>query len=410
MLRWITVLAALAAPVAAQDRGAVEAQFQDWLETVIWPAVEQDGVPRETFEAAFGGVTLNWDLPSLLPPGAPVEAPTTMQQAEFRAPARYFDEGNMATSAQIGARKRAEMSGALDAIEARFGVPAHFLIAIWGRESAFGAAPITHNPFEVLATKGFMGRDAEYYTGETIALLDIAGLRGVSPDQMKSSWAGALGQPQFLPTSYLAYAADGDGDGVADIWESEEDTLASIASFLAAHDWEAGRDWGFEVVLPDSVSCALEGPDNRKTIAEWVEMGVSRPGGRAFPEAEMDGEASLLLPAGTGGPVFLVTPNFYVLKRYNPSDLYALFVGHVGDRIAYGVPAFAARWDGIDTLMRSDVAAMQAGLEARGYDVGGADGLVGYKTRRSIGAWHEAEGLAPTCFPDAETVAALRGN
>jgi hypothetical protein len=224
---------------------------------------------------------------------------------------------------------------------------------------------------------------------------------------MRSSWAGALGQPQFLPTSYLDYGADGDGDGIVDIWTSEADTLASIGNYLAEHGWERDRDWGFEVRLPDGLSCALEGPDNRQSIAAWVDAGVTRVSGRPFPDAELSGDASLLFPAGTNGPVSLVTPNFYVLKRYNTSDLYALFVGHVGDRIAYGVSPFMTDWGRIDTLLRSDVAAMQTALEGLGYDVGGADGLVGYKTRRSIGAWQASQGQASTCFPDGSVVADL---
>lgn len=407
MWRAAVLSLALAMPAAAQDRAAVEAQFQTWLEEVIWPAVAADGVPRATFDAAFGDVSLNWDLPSLLPPGAPPEQPTTTRQAEFQDPARYFDEANLAASARIGAQMAVTHAATLDRIEARYGVPGHIVLAIWGRESAYGAAPITNDPFEVLATKGFMGRNAEMFTAETIAVLKIAALRGVSPGQMTSSWAGALGQPQFLPTSYLDYGADGDGHGVVDIWDSEPDTLASIGNYLAEHGWQRGRDWGFEVRLPDNLSCALEGPDNRRSISDWVGAGVTRVSGRPFPDPELDGAASLLFPAGTNGPVFLVSPNFYVLKRYNTSDLYALFVGHVGDRIAYGVSPFTADWGGVDTLLRSDVAAMQETLEGLGYDVGGADGLVGYKTRRSIGAWQASQGRTPTCFPDSAVVSDL---
>ena len=224
---------------------------------------------------------------------------------------------------------------------------------------------------------------------------------------MKSSWAGALGQPQFMPSNFLAYAADGDGDGRADIWRSEADTIASIGHYLARHGWVPGRDWGFEVTVPATVSCALEGPDQGRPIREWEALGIARVGGKAFPEHERDGEGFLLMPAGRNGPAFIVTPNFYVLKDYNMSDLYALFVGHVGDRIQYGMGDFSAGWGAVGGLYRSDVAAMQRALEAQGHDVGGADGLAGFKTRRSIGRWQQAQGMPATCFPEAAMKSAL---
>jgi hypothetical protein len=210
-----------------------------------------------------------------------------------------------------------------------------------------------------------------------------------------------------MPSSFLQYAADGDGDGRADIWGSQADTMASIATYLARHGWVPGRDWGFEVSVPPSVSCTLEGPDQGRPIAEWEAMGIGRIGGRPFPAQERGGEGFLLMPAGRHGPAFLVTPNFYVLKDYNMSDLYALFVGHVGDRIAYGTGDFAGLWDDLAPLLRSDITAMQRGLEALGHDVGGTDGLPGFKTRRAIGRWQEARGEAATCFPEPAMVSQL---
>jgi hypothetical protein len=156
------------------------------------------------------------------------------------------------------------------------------------------------------------------------------------------------------------------------------------------------------------VSCALEGPDQGRRIADWAAMGITRIGGKPFPAHESRAEGYLLMPAGRSGPAFIVTPNFYVLKQYNESDLYALFIGHGADRIAYGDRSFAAQWGKVGGLYRSDIAAMQTGLERAGYDVGGADGLPGFKTRRSIGAWQAKNGRAATCFPDTELVGAIR--
>ena len=410
-LRLLIAAAVAAAPssLSAQDRPAVERQFRAWLEDAIWPRARNEGVSRPTFDAALGNVALDWDLPGLVPPGAPAEGPTRQRQAEFGSPGRYFAAGAVEAAAAGGRRMAARHAATLAAVGRETGVPGRVVLAIWGRESGYGAASIPHDAFAVLGTRGFMGRRADYFAGELVAALRIAEDGHAPPGAMRSSWAGALGQPQFMPSSFLSYAADGDGDGRADIWRSEADTIASIARFLAEHGWAAGRDWGFEVTVPAGVSCALEGPDQGRPIAEWEAMGITRVSGRPFPAHEREAEGFLLMPAGRNGPAFVVTPNFYVLKSYNMSDLYALFVGHVGDRIAYGVGDFAGRWDDVGGLYRSDVADLQRALEAQGHDVGGADGLAGYKTRRSIGRWQEANGRTATCFPTAEMVTELRG-
>lgn len=405
LLAGLLVLLSFFAPLAALAQSSVTAQFQSWLQNDLWPQARSRGVSAETFNAAFAGVRPNLDLPDLVMPGQEAQPPKVQHQAEFGSPGAYFDHIGGVTAG--GRSRAARFEKALDAIEARYGVPAGILLAIWGRESAFGNAKIPHNAFEVLGTKAFMATRKDMFRQEVLAALEMAE-RGVSPSAMKSSWAGALGQPQFLPTSYQKYAVDADGDGSADIWNSEVDTLASIANYLASHGWVTGRDWGFEVTVPQNVSCALEGPDRGRRISEWVAMGVTRVSGRSFPDHEARQEGYLLMPAGRHGPAFIVTPNFYVLKEYNESDLYALFVGHAADRIAYGDRGFSAGWGRVGGLYRSDVAAMQRGLVRLGYDVGGADGLAGFRTRRSIGEWQEKNGRSPTCFPDKAIVNALK--
>lgn len=395
----------LPAPASA---ASLDQQFRSWLETDLWPSAKAGGVTRRTFDAAFAGVTPNLDLPDLVLPGQKPVPPKTQHQAEFRSPGNYFAE-NTVRGVTAGGRSRAGKYGqTLAAIERSTGVPAGIVIAIWGRESGFGNAKIPHDAFEVLGTKAFLATRKEMFREEVLAALLMAERGQISPRAMKSSWAGALGQPQFMPTSYLKFAADGDGDGRADIWNSEADTLASIANYLKAHGWVAGRDWGFEVTVPSGISCALEGPDRGRKISEWAAMGVERVSGKPFPAHELRGEGYLMMPAGRHGPAFVVTPNFYVLKDYNESDVYALFVGHAADRIAYGDRGFAGSWGKVGGLDRSDVAALQRGLERLGHDVGGADGLAGFKTRRSIGEWQEKNGLKPTCFPDASLAKALR--
>lgn len=384
----------------------IDDQFQTWLKTDLWPKARAQGISAGTFNAAFAGVSPNLKLPDLVIPGRKPTTGGKQHQAEFRSPGAYFDhiEGVVA-----GGRARAgALRQPLAAMEKRFGVPPGILLAIWGRESGFGTARIPYNAFEVLGTKAFMARRKDLFLTEVLAALEMVQRGHIAPGRVKSSWAGALGEPQFLPSSYLKYAVDFDRDGVADIWNSDADSLASIANYLAGHGWVRGRDWGFEVTVPDSVSCALEGPDHGRPIAAWTRLGIRRVAGKAFPSSELREEGYLMMPAGRFGPAFIVTPNFYVLKDYNESDLYALFVGHAGDRIMYGDIDFEAGWRNVGSLRRSDIAATQRALIRDGYDVGGADGLPGFKTRRSIGDWQSRHGLSPTCFPVADAMRAIR--
>ncbi|WP_338548511.1 lytic murein transglycosylase [Roseovarius phycicola] len=406
-LSFICLLNLSAGYAIAQSRVEIEAQYQTWLAQDIWPEAKARGVSRTTFDQAFNGVRLNWDLPDLVVPGQTAKTPKQQRQAEFGSPGGYFNRGSVDGATAVGRQMARTHVGTLARVERETGVPGRIILGIWGRESGYGRVDIPHNAFEVLGTKGFMSRRAEYFRGELIAALEIAEAGHAGGVRLKSSWAGALGQPQFMPSNFLKYAADGNGDGKADIWRSEADTIASIARYLAEHGWVKGRDWGFEVRVPASVSCALEGPDQGRRISDWEAMGITRVSGRPFPDHELKGEGFLMMPAGRNGPAFIVTPNFYVLKDYNTSDLYALFVGHVGDRIQFGVGDFGAPWGKVGGLYRSDVAAMQAALVEMGHDVGGVDGLPGFKTRRSIGRWQEATGQAATCFPEAQMKALL---
>ncbi len=366
------------------------------------------GISRTTFDRAFADVKLNWKLPDLVPPGTKPVTPKDQTQAEFGSPGKYFNEKTVNHVVSGGRTRAAQHARTLAAIEKQYGVPGEIVLAIWGRESGFGGVKIPYNAFEVLGTKAFMATRKEMFRKELLAALEIAQKGYIDTGTMKSSWAGALGQPQFMPTSYLKHAADFDGDGRRDIWNSVPDTLASIANYLRLHGWQSGRDWGFEVNVPAELTCALEGPDQGLKIADWAKMGVTRVNGKPFPAKELAGEGYLLMPAGRHGPAFIVTPNFYVLKDYNMSDLYALFIGHMADRIAHGSGGFSRPWGDVGGLYRSDIATMQKALQAKGYDVGKADGLPGFKTRRSIGDWQAKQGRAVTCFPEKALIGAIR--
>lgn len=401
------VFVMFAAPASAQSRAAPEAAFRAWLENEIWPEAQAHGVSRGIFAASLEGVTLNWKLPDLVPPGQKARTPKVQHQAEFGSPGAYFTEKVIGAVVLGGTKRAASQKALLARIEKQSGVPGSVALAIWGRESGFGAAKIPHNAFEVLATKAFMSTRAAMFRKELLAALDIVQAGYIAPSAMRSSWAGALGQPQFMPAKYLAHAVDQDGDGRRDIWNSVPDTLGSIANYLKDFGWDRTRGWGFEVSVPETMSCAEEGPDQGRKGSAWIKAGLARVNGKPLPDAELAKEMFLLMPAGRSGPAFLVTPNFYVLKQYNESDLYALFIGHAADRINGGKAGFSAPWGPVGGLFRSDIAAMQRKLEALGHDVGGADGLPGYKTRRSIGAWQEKNGRRRTCFPDASLKATL---
>jgi lytic murein transglycosylase len=401
----ISLLGPFTHPVSA---AAIDDQFRAWLQNDLWPEAKAKGISKKTFDAAFDGVKPNLKLPDLVMPGEKPSKPRKQEQAEFGSPGAYFAEKTIGAVVTGGRARAAANARTLAAIEKRFGVPGSILLAIWGRETGFGAAKMPYDAFEVLGTKAFLSARKDFFRTELLAALEIVE-RGLEPvGAMKSSWAGALGQPQFMPTSFLKHAVDFDGDGRVDIWNSVPDVLGSIANYLDHYGWVKGRGWGFEVTVPATVSCAVEGPDQGKKIADWAAMGIKRVGGKPFPAAELKAEGFLLMPAGRSGPAFVVTPNFYVIKQYNNSDLYGLFISHAADRIAYGDSNFAGKWGDVGGLLRSDVAALQRALEAKGYDVGSADGLPGFKTRRSIGKWQAKNGRPATCFPDADLVSAFK--
>ncbi|TGT72560.1 lytic murein transglycosylase [bacterium M00.F.Ca.ET.159.01.1.1] len=408
-LATVFLLAALAFFFTTPTHAApIDDQFRSWLQTDLWPEAKSKGISKKTFDEAFLGVKPNLSLPDLVMPGETPTTPEKQHQAEFGPPANYFAEKIVRAVTTGGRTRESANSRVLGLIEKRYGVPGEIVLAIWGRETGFGAAKMPYDAFEVLGTKAFMSTKKDFFRTEVLAALEIVE-RGLAPvNAMKSSWAGALGQPQFMPTSFLKHAVDFDGDGRPDIWNSTPDVLASIANYLVHYGWVRGRGWGTEVTVPASISCSLEGPDQGKKISDWVAMGIRRVDNKAFQASEMKAESSLLMPAGRSGPAFLVTPNFYVIKQYNNSDLYGLFIGHAAERIAKGDATFVGGWGPVGDLHRSDIAALQRALEAKGYDVGNADGLPGFKTRRSIGVWQAKNGKPATCFPDSGLVAQLK--
>lgn len=399
VLGLVMVLAGLAAGTGlARSRAAVEADFQHFI-TQLWPQAQTRGVSRGIFDAAFRGIALDWSLPDLDPGITGEEPDTTRRQAEFGSPGRYFDEASIAALAARGQAEMKRYRPVLARIEKRFGVPAGILLAMWARESNYGRAAIPYDGVRNLATLSFMGRRADYFRPELLAALVILEKGHIKRSQMKSSWAGAMGHMQMLPSQVLAHAIDFDGDGRADIWGSVPDALASAANFLKARGWRAGEAWGYEVTMPTRFDCTLEGPDFGRPVAAWLKMGLEPAGGQAIPEARLGDLAFLIAPAARFGPAFLGTRNYYVIKSYNESDLYVIYIGHLAGRISAD-RHFAGRWGNVSIYSRAEVAALQKKLVAEGYNVGDAiDGLIGFRTRIATGLYQKKYGLAFDCWP-----------
>ena len=396
----------LSTATAEVNKPQIEKSFQQWLENDFWPIAKGNGISRKTFDSALKNIKINWKLPDLIIPGEAPKPQKPQSQAEFSSPARYFDDQKIKVIVDGGKKRKSQYGSLLQNIKTRYGAPENIILAIWGRETAYGSVKIPYNAFEVLATKAFMSTRKEMFQSELISALTIIEKHYINANDLKSSWAGALGQPQFMPSSYLKHAVDFDGDGKRDIWQSVPDSLASIANYLKLEGWDSKINWGYEVSLPQAVSCALEGPDMRKSIADWQKLGVKRANKGNFSNNDLQAQASLLMPAGRFGPAFLVTPNFYVIKSYNMSDLYAVYIGHVADNIG-GQAQFYTKWQNVDITLRSDVLKIQQYLQKQGYDIGKADGLAGFKTRRSIGQWQQKNGLTADCYPTKKLLQAL---
>jgi len=394
----------------------VEKGFAAWLQA-LWPDVEALGVSRKTFEANLKGLKLNWSLPQIAPPdpaypdGPALPAalkPKPRHQAEFDIPELYFSKGALSSLAATGRGKFKQLGPTLAAIQEQYGVPASIVVAIWGRETGFGKADLPYDALSAIATQGFMGRRPEVFRQELIVALKILDEGHATRAEMKSSWAGAMGYTQFLPSDFDKYAIDFDGDGRRDIWNSVPDALASAGNSLHSQGWDGGQTWAYEVALPKGFDCTEQGPDKARPIAEWVKLGVARVKGRPFPEDKLGDPAFLVLPAGLKGPAFLATNNFSVLKLYNNSDVYAIFVGHVADMIGANAPvAFAGAWQPVERLPRDRIQRFQEVLVAKGHDVGKVDGLAGFKTRRTVGLEEQKLGLPLTCYPSQAVVDAV---
>jgi lytic murein transglycosylase len=404
MSRSAFIVAVIVALCGSHPARAADAAFTEFIAS-LWPEAQAAGVSRATFDAETRGLEPDYKLPDLILPGRP--ATGAPSQAEFvQVPADYVREASIAALAAEGQRLMAKYNTALSAIEARFGVPATIVLAIWGRETDYGRYTLPYDGLRVLATQAYVGRRKDQYRTEFILALKIIGDGDVTRKDMRSSWAGATGLTQFLPSEFYKHAVDFDGDGHPDIWHSVPDALASAAQQLVNKGWQPGVRWAYEVRAPANVDCTMGVPEVTKPIGEWLRLGFVPVRGQKLKPAEQAQPASLLQPEGIYGPAFLATKNYFVIKEYNFSDLYVLFVGHLSDRMLSPQP-FATPWSASSQLRSKDVEAMQRQLTRIGLYSDKLDGKAGMLTRAALGAYQKSAGLKVDCWPSEAVLRSL---
>jgi lytic murein transglycosylase len=374
----------------------LEQRFAAWVANFRASAQAQ-GIDDTTLHAAFDDVHYLARVVEL-----------DRAQPEFtRTVWEYLDATVSPQRVARGLDKLRQVRAPADDTAARYGVPPPILLAIWGIESNYGDFTGSTPTIDALATLGFDGRREGWARGQLIAALKILQSGDIPRAQMMGSWAGAMGQTQLLPSNFLAYAIDADGDGRRDIWGSAADVMASTANFLVRSGWRAGEPWLIEVRLPPDFDLGRADAQTRQHSAQWAAEGVRHVDGGALPELA---DAAVLLPAGARGPAFLVGANFRTILRYNNSINYALAVSLLAQRIA-GSPGVQAAWPrDLRALSRSQLLELQTALNARGFDSGAPDGLLGPATRDALRRFQRSIGVPPDGYPTLEMLQRLQPN
>lgn len=374
-----------------------DAGFKRWVADFRGVAASS-GISGSTFDRAFRNV----DAPD------PEVLEKARFQPEFKAPVwDYFDNRVHDQSVAVGREMARKWKPLLDKIEARFGVDRHILLAIWSMESNYGEIlkndKVMRNVIRSLSTLAYADkRRQKFARSQLIAALKILQRGDIDESHLTGSWAGAMGHTQFIPTSYIAYAVDMDGNGKRDIWNSIPDALATAANLLAKNGWQSGRTWGYEVTLPEG----RKFPGGKMAISKWQEIGVTRANGKPF--ARGGDAAELKVLDGRAGPAFLMTKNFFVLKAYNNADRYALAVGLLADEIA-GYGGLVNDWNRPFTKLSFDEKVeLQKRLSVHGYYDGKLDGKIGEGSRSAIMAFQSRAGMQADGHPSKEVLSTLR--
>ena len=376
-------MAPLAAPAALAENvtitPAMAQSFESWKADFRREALAS-GIRPDIFDRAFAGVTLN-----------PKVIQLDRKQPEFSRPIwKYLESAVSETRVANGRKKRAELGPVLDDIERRFGVDSQVVLGIWGLESAYGSFYGDYSVIRSLATLAFEGRRAKFGREQLLAALRILQAGDIAPDQLKGSWAGAMGHTQFIPTSFEAYAVDYTGDGRRDFWGDPSDALGSAANYLARHGWRRGEPAYAIVRLPAGIDYFDLNAANKQPVGYWASRGVTLADGRPLPAL---GEAAIVLPAGARGPAVMTFHNFGVIRKYNNATSYALGVAHLGERIM-GAGPLNLSWPEDDRpLGRTEKKTLQEQLTALGFDTGGVDGILGPNSRKAVREFQRSRGL-----------------
>ncbi|MDR6538657.1 lytic murein transglycosylase [Variovorax soli] len=381
------------APPSPADEAAPSSAFAQWVSD-FRAGARTEGISEATLRSAFDDVRY---LPRVIE--------LDRSQPEFtRTVWDYLDNTVTPQRVAAGQDKLLQFRSEADAAAARYGVPPAIVIAIWGMESNYGSNYGSTPTIDALATLGFEGRRAEWARAELLAALKILDKGDIPRDRMVGSWAGAMGQTQFMPSNFLAYAVDADGDGRRDIWDSMADVMASTANFLSRAGWQADKPWGVEVRLPAGFDFGRADTAVRQSSAQWAAEGVRTVDGQPLPAFD---ESAILLPAGARGPAFLVGPNFRAILRYNNSTSYALAVGLLAQRLNGGAGVQASWPRDLVALSRSQLLELQTALNQRGFASGTPDGVMGPATRDGLRRYQRSVGLPADGYPSAELLQRL---
>lgn len=372
-----------------------QAAFAHWIEEFKKQA-RASGLSEKTLEDAFAGIKLN---PKVLKADA--------FQPEFSKPIWSYLDGAASPYRIKKGKEALESHKALfSELQTKYEVQSRFIVAIWGLETSFGAITGDYSVIEALATLAFKSRRAKFGRTQLMAALEIIEAGDKSATELTGSWAGAMGHGQFIPTTYLAYAVDHDGDGKRDIWDNQGDAFASISNYLAKSGWQPDQDWGREVKLPADFDYALADRRTLHTMKDWRAAGLTFMGGEPVPD--VDRSASVIVPAGHKGPAFLIFENFRAVLRYNNSTAYALAIGLIADQVAGG-PAVQKDWPrDLKPLSKSERKHLQQLLTNRAISTGGIDGIIGGKTRNAIRTFQKQNGMIADGFASTELLNHLK--